>query len=74
MMSSITSLMILGSLSKAVVEMARPKKEGVKVSYVLEKQVAEALDKFCDETGRSKTKVIEMAVKEFIEKHKDTQV
>ena len=50
--------------------MARPKKEGVKVSYVLEKQVAEALDKFCDETGRSKTKVIELAVKEFIENHK----
>lgn len=50
--------------------MARPKKEGVKVSYVLEKHIAEALDKFCDETGRSKTKVIELAVKEFIENHK----
>lgn len=69
-MSSTISLMILGSLSKVVVTMARPKKEGVKVSYVLEKHIAEALDKFCDETGRSKTKVIELAVKEFIENHK----
>lgn len=60
----------MGFISRAVVEMARPKKEGVKVSYVLEKHIAEALDKFCDETGRSKTKVIELAVKEFIENHK----
>ena len=49
--------------------MARPKKEGVKVSYVLEKNIAEALDKFCDETGRTKTKVVEMAIKAFIREH-----
>lgn len=51
--------------------MARPKKEGVKVSYVLEKDVAEALDAFCKDTCRNKTKVVEMAIQEYIDKHKE---
>ena len=44
-------------------------KDGVKVSYVLERRVSEALDKFCTETGRTKTKVVELAIMEFIKKH-----
>lgn len=47
----------------------RPK-DGIKVSYVLDRKVAEALDKFCAETGRTKTKVVELAIIEFIKKHK----
>ena len=50
--------------------MAKPTKDGVKVSYVLDRETAEMLDKFCDETGRTKTKVVELAIQEFVEKHK----
>lgn len=49
----------------------KKKEGGVKVSYVLEKTVAEALEKFCEETGRTKTKVVELAILEFIEKNQD---
>lgn len=48
----------------------RPK-DGIKVSYVLDRKTAEALDKFCEETGRTKTKVVELAIMEFIKKHKE---
>lgn len=47
------------------------KKDGIKVSYVLDKKVSEALEKFCNETARTKTKVVEMAIMESIERHKD---
>lgn len=49
----------------------KKKENGVKVSYVLEKEVSDALDKFCEETGRTKTKVVEMAITEFIENHQE---
>lgn len=45
-------------------------KDGIKVSYVLDRKTAEALDKFCEETGRTKTKVVELAINEFIKKHR----
>lgn len=46
-------------------------KDGVKVSYVLDRKTAEALDKFCEETGRTKTKVVELAINAYIEKHEE---
>ena len=47
------------------------KKEGaVRVSYVLDGKVAKALDRFCEETGRTRTRVVEMAIMEFLKKHK----
>lgn len=51
--------------------MAKPTKDGVKVSYVLDRETAEMLNQFCNETGRTKTKVVELAIKEFVEKHKE---
>ena len=54
--------------------MANPRKDGIKVSFVLEREIMEATEKFCDDTGRTKTKVIEMALKEFLEKHKPDHV
>ena len=45
-------------------------KDGIKVSYVLDRETAENLDKFCAETGRTKTKVVELAIMEYIKKHK----
>ena len=46
-------------------------KDGIKVSYVLDRKTAEAHDKFCEEKGRTKTKVVEMAINDFIAKHKE---
>lgn len=49
----------------------KKKDGGVKVSYILEKDVAESLEKFCKDTGRTKTKVVELAITEYIEHHKE---
>ena len=46
-------------------------KDGTKVSYVLDRKIAEALDKFCEETGRTKTKVVELAIMEYIDRHEE---
>lgn len=54
---------------KRVRTMGRPSKECVRVSYSLDKQIADSLDRFCNDTGRTKTKVVEMAITEFIEKY-----
>lgn len=49
----------------------KAKKDGVRVNYYLEKQIIDDLDKFCERTGRTKTKVVEIAIKEYLERHKD---
>lgn len=49
--------------------MSRQKKDCVKVSYTLDRQIAELLERFCRDTGRTKTKVIEMAILDFVDKH-----
>ena len=51
--------------------MAKEKKDGVKVNYMLERDLAESLDEFCERTGRTRTKVVEMAIRDYLEKHKD---
>ena len=53
--------------------MARQKKDGTKVTYVIENTLLEEMEKFCEETGRTKTKVVEMAIREFLEKHKEQE-
>lgn len=50
--------------------MPRPAKDSVKVSYTLDREIAKRLEQFCEETGRTKTKVVEMAIQEFIDKRK----
>lgn len=50
-------------------KMGRPKKDGVKVNFYLDKELMEKLEEYSEETGRTKTKVLEMAIKEFLEKH-----
>lgn len=47
----------------------RPPKASVKVSYTLDAEVAKALEKFCNETGRTKTRVVELAVMDYIKNH-----
>lgn len=47
----------------------RPKKDAIKISLRMEREIAEMLEKFCSDTARTKTRVMELAVKEYIEKH-----
>ncbi len=47
--------------------MARKKKEYANVGIKMEKSVSDKLDKYCEDTGMSKTAVIERAVKNYIE-------
>ena len=53
--------------------MAKEKKDIVKVNYSMERSVAEALDEFCEKTARTKTKVVELAIKEYLERHKEAE-
>ena len=54
--------------------MAMPAKDGVKTNFLMEKTIAEELKEYCERTGRTKTKVIEIAVKEFLEKHRGEEL
>lgn len=48
--------------------MPKTNKEVVKVSYSLDKEVSDMIDKYNEETFVPKTKIIEEAVKEYINK------
>jgi len=48
---------------------AKVKKDIVKVNYSMDRSVADALEEFCDRTARTKTKVVELAIMEYIERH-----
>ncbi len=55
--------------------MARKKKEYANIGIKMEKSVADKLDKYCEESGMSKTAVIERAVRSYIkaeDKWRDT--
>ena len=49
----------------------RPAKDGVRHSFLIERELSENLEKFCEQTARSKTKVVEAAIKEYMEKHSE---
>ena len=51
--------------------MSREVKDGVRHNFIIEKDISEELVDFCKRTGRTKTKVVEIAIKEFLERHKD---
>lgn len=48
----------------------RPRKDAIKISLRMEREIAEMLNRFCADTARQKTRVIELAVKDYIEKNK----
>lgn len=52
--------------------MARPKKDGVKATYIIEKSIMEDLEKFCEETGLSKTVTVEKALKMYLDNYRET--
>ena len=49
----------------------REVKDGVRHNFIIEKAISEELVDFCKRTGRTKTKVVEIAIKEYLERHKD---
>ena len=51
--------------------MAREKRDATKVSYMIDNELLKQLEAFCERTGRTKTKVIEMAISLYLEEHKD---
>lgn len=51
--------------------MSREKKDGIKTNYYLDKDVVDALTEFCKRTARTKTKVVELAILEYLENHKE---
>ena len=51
--------------------MPREKRNATKVSYNLDNELLAKLKEYSRETGRYETKVLEMALKEFFQNHKD---
>ena len=47
--------------------MAREKKDGQRVSLLMDREVAERLDQFCKDSGLSKTTAIEHALRGFMD-------
>ena len=50
--------------------MARESKNGRKVTYIIQKELLKELEEFCERTGRTKTKVVELALKKYLDEHK----
>ena len=50
--------------------MPRKKKDAQFLHIRLERQINEQLEKYCSETGRTKTKTVEMVLSEFLDKDK----
>lgn len=51
--------------------MAKEKRDATKVSYIISNELLKELEEFCERTGRTKTKVIEMSLRLFLDEHKD---
>ena len=51
--------------------MAREKRDATKVSYMIDNTILKQLEEFCERTGRTKTRVIEMAIALYLTEHKD---
>lgn len=49
----------------------RVPKDGIKKTFYIKKDIVEQFESFCEKTARSKTKVVEVALVEYMEKHKD---
>lgn len=51
--------------------MARPKKDGKTVSLIMEKELFDRLEAYCDETYLTKTAAIEKALKMLLDRHEE---
>ena len=53
------------------VVMTRPKKDGSPLNIILDRETLVALKRYCDTTGATKTKAVEIAIKKFVESYFD---
>jgi predicted transcriptional regulator len=53
--------------------MGREKKNYESLNCKLDKEIAEMLSRFCEETGLSKTVTVERAVKMYVERYNQTK-
>ncbi len=53
--------------------MAKEKRDATKVSYIIDNEILRELEDFCERTGRTKTKVIELALRKYLEEHRDDE-
>ena len=51
--------------------MSRQKKDGKYLNVYLDKLIYDALEKFCQESGQSKTIAVERAIQKYIEDKKE---
>ena len=51
--------------------MSKPNKDGQRTNFYLEKKLVTELDEFCKRTGRTKTGVAEIALKEYLKRHRN---
>ena len=49
--------------------MGRPKKDGKPLNIILSNDSNELLEKYCSETGATKTKTVELAISKFVEEY-----
>jgi len=47
--------------------MAKPKKEGKAVNFLMSTETLEKMDKYCEATGSTKTRLIEIAVDKYVD-------
>lgn len=52
--------------------MARPKKEGKAVSLLMDKDLFEELEQYCEKTYLSKTAAIEKALRQMLDREAET--
>lgn len=53
--------------------MARPKKESAPTSFRLDVAVLERLNKFCEDSGQTKTTAVERAIAMYIDDYEEKQ-
>lgn len=47
----------------------RPAKESARRSFSIALDLSDRFDEFCDKTGRNKTRIVELALEEYMNNH-----
>ncbi len=58
-------------MSKAVMRMARDKKDAKNFACKFDREIFEKLEEFCEVSGQNKTAVVERAVEKYVEQNID---
>ena len=47
----------------------RPAKKCIRRGFSIEESLSDRFDEFCDKTGRNKTRIVELALEEYMNNH-----